>query len=168
MALSADELAELQRLLPVARTARRQHAQDSPQRRASARVTEILALAHAEERATVRELSAATGISYHSVARRIRLATGGPVRRPKRPRERTPRPAETTIEEAASPGRAQEPGEENVSSAREFQASLLPDLPAPAPRPVPEPPAEELDRFAPGPNDVPFPEPDPAATLDTP
>ena len=78
MPLTPAESAELGLLLPLARASRRQHSPGSPQRRASERVTEILAGAHAEERATVRELASATGLSYHSVARRERIGTGSP------------------------------------------------------------------------------------------
>lgn len=99
MPLSADEVAELARLIPVARSARRQHAPTSPARLASERVTEVLALAHAEGRASIRELALATGISYHSVARRVRLHTGA-ARLPRAPR--APRAPRTTLEEGSA------------------------------------------------------------------
>lgn len=106
MPLTPSELDELRRLAPLARTARRQHAPHSPQGLASARFTEILAAAFAEGRATARELSDASGISYHSVARRLRIATGSPVGARTAPP--SPLPAET-------PGN---PGEENPPSAQ--------------------------------------------------
>ncbi len=153
--LTTSESDELQRLLPVARTARRQHSPSSPQGAASARVTEILAAAHARGD-SIRDLSNATGISYHSVARRVRLATGENIGRPAAPRAtEEPAPAE-------SPESPESTGEQDVPSdpppvppapdvaeggSAAAAAPVVPEggttAESPSPEPTPAPPEEE-------------------------
>ena len=144
MALTTEELEELARLAPAARTARRQHSPDSPSSRASERFTDIL-VAALERGSTVRELADATGISYHSVARRIRVRTGSNISRKSRSLSSAP-PAPPAPSEEEKPSGAQElvspaPGEPAPSEPAHAE-------PAPAPTPAPAPaPARRVDPF---------------------
>ena len=84
--LTPEELDEISALLPVAARARRSK---SPATEASERVSALLAHAHARG-ASVRALADQTGLSYHSVARRIRIRTGSNIS----PRKTAPEPGE--------------------------------------------------------------------------
>lgn len=76
--LTPSEVSEIRAVAPLARLARAQHSPDSAHAKASARLSHLLvtALPHS----SVRELADAAQISYHSTARRIRLATESRIR----------------------------------------------------------------------------------------
>lgn len=104
--LTESEVAEIRELLPLAAKARRLHSPESAPARASARVSALLVAAHASPDPTpVAELARQTGISYHSVARRIRRATGAPL---KSAPETAPPPEEKNPP-SARPPRAPDP-----------------------------------------------------------
>lgn len=106
MPLTTEELEELSRLAPAARVARTTHSPTSPAAVASSRYTEILTAAH-QRGTSVRELSDQTGISYHSVARRIRNRTQKNISTRGAPAPPTP-PLLSTKEEIPSSARESE------------------------------------------------------------
>lgn len=72
--ITPHELSHIRDLVPVAKLKRRQHGEDDPHTIASNSLTEILKLLF-EEGATLKELSRATGLTYHSVRARVYRGT---------------------------------------------------------------------------------------------
>lgn len=69
--ITADEINKISDLIPLARLARRQHGSGSVYVEASEELTAIFKQLHAEG-ATIKSISEASGLRYHSVRARIK------------------------------------------------------------------------------------------------
>ena len=69
--LSATEETEIAELAPLARKYRASMNHGHPASIANKRLTELVVFLHKDERVTIAELSAAAGVSYRAMARRI-------------------------------------------------------------------------------------------------
>lgn len=72
--ITPSEINEIRELVPIAKLKRRQHGENDPHTVASNALTALLKLLF-EEGATFKELSRATGLTYHSVRARVYRGT---------------------------------------------------------------------------------------------